>query len=270
MEGGDGGAAPGADPMEGRRRRRAAASIPRSRTRAFPLPPPPTRCAPPPRNLANLLELSASMYPSVTRPGGCHARRERRFYPVDAVGDHFRARAASAAVVRRADAAGPVVQSHLGLIPLCSTLLLARRVDATAAVDVFLLMLAAHVGDSALNHAHRALRPVASFLPQLWGRSRMVSASAASRFLAALDDRSMDAMQTLFCPPYATSACAARAPEARSIAKATDSRSSTSTVRGRLCCSESCPTDPKTDRRGDGDKQRPPRATRDESGPIAS
>ncbi len=100
---------------------------------------------------------------------------------------------------------------HLVLIPLCSTLLLARRVDASAAVDVVLLMLAAHVGNSALNHARRALRPVERVLPHLWGRRAMVSTSAASRFLKALDADAMDAMQTLFCPPSATSASAASA-----------------------------------------------------------
>lgn len=103
---------------------------------------------------------------------------------------------------------------HLVLIPLGSALLLARRVDATAAIDVVLLMLAAHVGNCALSHAHRALRPVDQLLPHLWGRRAMASTSAASRFLAALDADAVDAMQTLFCPPSATSASAATVPAA--------------------------------------------------------
>jgi hypothetical protein len=103
---------------------------------------------------------------------------------------------------------------HWVLLPLCSTLRLARRVDATAAVDVVLLVLAAHVGNCALNHAHKALNPVAHLLPQLWGRERLASTSAVSRFLAALDATTMDALQTLFCPPSASSAWATRTPEA--------------------------------------------------------
>lgn len=103
---------------------------------------------------------------------------------------------------------------HWVLLPLCSTLRLARRVDATAAIDVVLLLLAAHVGNCALHHAHRALNPVAHLLPQLWGRERLASTTAVSRFLAALDDATLDAMQTLFCPPSASSAWATTTREA--------------------------------------------------------
>ena len=97
---------------------------------------------------------------------------------------------------------------HWVLIPLCSTLHLARRVDATAAVDVFLLMFAAHVGNCALNQTHHALAPVARLLPQLWDREKLASSYAVSRFLKALDATTMDAMQSLFCPSSATSVCA--------------------------------------------------------------
>jgi hypothetical protein len=91
------------------------------------------------------------------------------------------------------------------LLPICSALHLPRRVDATAGIDVLLMFLAAHTGNCALNHAHKALEPVASVVPKLWGRERLVSRSAASRFLSALDAASMDTMQTLFCKRFAPS-----------------------------------------------------------------
>ena len=64
------------------------------------------------------------------------------------------------------------------LIPLCSALRLSRRVDATAAIDVILLLLAALVGDGSIAETDEALRPVRHLLPQLWDRDRMASRSA--------------------------------------------------------------------------------------------
>lgn len=87
---------------------------------------------------------------------------------------------------------------HWVLLPICSALHLPRRVDSTAGIDVLLLLLAAHTGNCALNHAHMALGPLATVVPRVWSRERLVSTSAASRFLSALDAPSMDHMQTLF------------------------------------------------------------------------
>ena len=96
------------------------------------------------------------------------------------------------------------------LIPLCAILRLRRRVDATAAVDVLLVMLAALVGNCPLAHAREALAPVRSAVPALWDRGKLASRSAVSRFLAALDARTLDARQTLFYPRSASSASRAR------------------------------------------------------------
>lgn len=98
------------------------------------------------------------------------------------------------------------------LIPLCAALRLSRRVDATAAIDVILLLLAALVGDGSLAETDEALRPVRHLLPQLWDRDRMASRSATSRFLSSLDETAMEAMQTLFCPSSACSVCGTRRP----------------------------------------------------------
>jgi hypothetical protein len=103
---------------------------------------------------------------------------------------------------------------HLRALLPCfaATLQIVRRVDATAALDVLLLMLAALIGNCPLAHAHAALTPLGHALPAVWGRKALTSRSAASRFLAALTAPMLDAMHTLFCPPSVSTASRVSAP----------------------------------------------------------
>lgn len=97
---------------------------------------------------------------------------------------------------------------HLRALLPCvgATLQTMRRVDATAALDVLLLLLAALIGNCPLAHAHAALTPLGQSLPAVWGRRALASRSAASRFLAALTAPMLDAMHSLFCPPSVSTA----------------------------------------------------------------
>lgn len=91
---------------------------------------------------------------------------------------------------------------------------LMRRVDATAALDVVLPMLAALVGQSSISSAVDALEPVREPLPSLWERKRLPSRSAISRFLAALTAPALNRMHSLFCPRFANTASRRSAREA--------------------------------------------------------
>lgn len=97
------------------------------------------------------------------------------------------------------------------LTPINEALHFRRRVDATAALDVVLLMLAALIGQRSIAATFDALVPVMSALPSLWARKRLPSRSAISRLLAALTARELDKMQSLFCPRFASTACATSA-----------------------------------------------------------
>jgi hypothetical protein len=102
-----------------------------------------------------------------------------------------------------------------GMLPsFGTTLRLVRRVDATAALDVLLLMLAALIANGPLARAYDMLLPVRRTVPALWGRKGMASRSATSRFLTALNAPALEAMHSLFCPP---SACMASRASARAV-----------------------------------------------------
>lgn len=97
------------------------------------------------------------------------------------------------------------------LTPINEALHFRRRVDATAALDVVLLMLAALIGQRSIAATFDALVPVMSALPSLWARKRLLSRSAISRLLAALTAHELDKMQSLFCLRFASTACATSA-----------------------------------------------------------
>jgi hypothetical protein len=92
------------------------------------------------------------------------------------------------------------------LIPLDAALRLSRRVDATAAVDVVLVLLAALVAHSSVADTHAQLQPVRTLVPRLWDRAAMPSRPAVSRFLKALDEQALTAMEALFFTPFSSTA----------------------------------------------------------------
>ena len=93
-------------------------------------------------------------------------------------------------------------KQHGLLSRISAALQLVRRVDATAAIDVVLLMLAALVGNGPIAAAFAQLDSFRTPLAALWHRKRLPSRSAASRFLAALSSAQLDNLQSLFCPPF--------------------------------------------------------------------
>ena len=109
------------------------------------------------------------------------------------------------------------------LAGISDALHITRRVDATAAIDVVLALLAALVGQRSIASAVDALDPVRAALPSLWERKSMPSRSAISRFLAALTTHQLDNMQSLFCPLFVSTASAKSAPAASPIALISDS-----------------------------------------------
>lgn len=98
-----------------------------------------------------------------------------------------------------------------------------RRVDATAGLDVVLALLAALIGQRSIASAVDALVPMRAALPSLWARKSMPSRSAISRFLAALTTHELDNMQSLFCPPFVSTASAISALEDSPIGLISDS-----------------------------------------------
>jgi hypothetical protein len=90
-----------------------------------------------------------------------------------------------------------------GLLAAISTALqLVRRADATAAIDVVLLMLAALIANGPILTAFVKLGAFRKTLATLWDRDKLPSRSATSRFLRSLSAVQLDNLQSLFCPPF--------------------------------------------------------------------
>ncbi len=96
------------------------------------------------------------------------------------------------------------------LLPICTMVTVPmRRVGDYAFVDILLVLLAhACSGNRSLGETSCRFRPVAPALMSLWGRDAMPSASQIGRWLARIDEWSMEAWRSLFFTTSVSTGCA--------------------------------------------------------------
>jgi hypothetical protein len=95
-----------------------------------------------------------------------------------------------------------MIWSTLALLPLCSTVHVARgRAGRYEVCDFVLILLAYAVSQADILAAFFAqAKPVRTLLMAIWQRDRMPCRSALSRFLSAVTATSVEQLRTLFLP----------------------------------------------------------------------